>query len=110
MTKILDDNAIISAQVEQNSQHLLSKLKEESLVIFYYGIPTCAPQDFVDGQFDHVLLGRLNSENLSLPQQELLVKEFLSNYQLWACTAKMHTQKSFNAVRLSHNYIIFILT
>ena len=99
MSDLLNDGAIITAQ-EQNPAHLISLLKEESILIFYYGPTSCPPQDFVDGQLDHILLGRLNSENLPLAQEEKLVCEFLANYQLWACNAKLHAQKTFNAVSL----------
>ena len=99
MSSVLNDKAIISAQVEQNPAFLISKLKEEAVIQFYYGPSSCPPQDFVDGQLDHILLGRIKTEQLSSVNEQKLVREFLANYQLWACNAKLHAQKTFNAVR-----------
>ena len=102
----IQDTAIISAQIENDPAFLLSELKEEAILLFYYGPTSCSPEHFVDLQLDHIILGRLTAEKLSKPDAEKLVLEFLANYQHWACTARFHAKKTFNAVRFNYYFLI----
>ena len=94
-----DDNAILTQA--PSSLAMLSRFKEESILLFYYGPTSVTPTEFIDCQLDQILLGQLN-EHLTLDKAKTLVKEFLSNYQHWASTAKFLARKSFLAVSKSH--------
>ena len=92
-----DDNAIMVASKQPDTLAVLSNLKEESMLLFYYGPTSVTPAEFIDCQLDQILLGQLN-EKLTLSEAQEKVKEFLSNYQHWACTAKFLARKSYLAV------------
>ena len=95
-----DDQAIVVASSQSDPLALLSNLKEESILLFYYGPTSVSPTEFIDCQLDQILLGQLN-EQLTFEDAQEKVKEFLSNYQHWACTAKFLTRKSYLAVSFS---------
>ena len=82
-----------------NENAILSNLKEEAILLFYYGPTSVAPNEFIDSQLDHILLGQLNCAELSESEVKGHVLQFLSNYQHWACSARLHNEKIHRAVR-----------
>ena len=99
---VLDDNAIMLATSAPNQNAIMSTFKEEAILLFYYGPTSVAPSEFIDSQLDHILLGQLNCDELSESDLKKHVLQFLSNYQHWACTARLHNEKILRAVRFPY--------